>query len=840
MTGMKRDRCGTRRLLKWTAGLTLQAFIFSNLFFTSPREIFAQEFPISVPARSSEAFLKIPSEFGKLDGLFEPLSGNQSVFFFHIKDAHASAEAQKNIGRILTRLHERKQLDLVLVEGAAGPLTPERLDVFGDAQKNTAYKNDLFNSGLLNGAAYFIAFQKSVSSYGLEDPQAYFEHLQVFRRVKAVRPGTEKFFNTVEVLMMNAFKNILRVDIFAFLKEWKMQHQKELSWDRYLPFLMKSAEKFLGLDLEDYRMQALWPNLVRFRHLDLLQDQVRLKTVQKEFQRISRILEHEQDPALRQTMTLLSVTIESPAGMLRETPDFRKHVEVLVNACRREGILLQQYPNLSRYLAVRIFRSEIDPEGLLAEVERMEDAIFDKLFSKGKMREILSAYRDFFILKRAFELELNRPESERFLAMDIEKKVRQFSKIAPEYDLQEEQVIRGANLVKRFYEAAQKRDGVFMKQVKNSLDKAKVFSDRPFFIALVAGGYHTTGIENWFRAEGLPFASIQPSFKDEPDTDRYEKFLMGDYHATDTLATAQGSIEPDAMAQKLMGRDAFLALRSAETNLMSKQGTVRSQSTAPAIPVRSPPLAGRSEMRGSLMGRRVFLLALSASLFSASASGQILDKLGKKLGQGRQQAREQIKTDRDYTAPEKDNPLPPAVVVDENSLALNVALHDPVLKKARFEIMIQQAGKGRLVSSISIRPTLGLVDGKPVLGLGVEKILPGIGSVGMGGFAIGKSASVVIDFAVALSHYLKGKDLYVKELAEQMVAMARLDLEVLLGERYLHYLKIAHEVKMAEEQIPVMEQMLQAIDRAVAVAEKAVRYRKKNVNRSGTLKANGF
>ena len=238
---MDRNGQTSRRFLKGIAALTLQAFISSNLFFANPAEIFAQEIPMSAPLRFSENFLKFPSELGKFDGLFNPLSGNQSVFFFHIKDAHASAQAQENIARILTRLYERKQLDLVLVEGAAGSLMPKRLDVFEEPQKNAAYKKDLFNAGLLNGAAYFIASQKGASSYGLEEPGVYFDHLQIFRRVVAARPGTEKFFNTVEVLMMNTFKNILRVDVFVFLKEWKMQHQRELPWGRYLPFLIRSA-----------------------------------------------------------------------------------------------------------------------------------------------------------------------------------------------------------------------------------------------------------------------------------------------------------------------------------------------------------------------------------------------------------------------------------------------------------------------------------------------------------------------------------------------------------------------------------------------------------------------
>jgi hypothetical protein len=823
---MKRDHDASRRIFKWIAALTLQAFISSNLFFTNPAEILAQEIPMSAPIRSSEAFLKIPVEFGKFDGLFNPLTGNQSVFFFHIKDAHASGEAQGNIARILTRLYERKQLDLVLVEGASGSLVPERLDVFKDPQKNAAYKKDLFHAGLLNGAAYFVAAQKGVSSYGLEEPGVYFDHLQIFRHVVAARPGAEKFFNTVEVLMMNTFKNILRMDIFVFLKEWKMQHQKELSWGRYLPFLIRSAEKFLGLDLQDYRAQVAWPNLVRFRHVDLLQDQIHSQAVQKEFREVSKALERERDPALRQTMTLLASTLESQTAIIRETPDFRKYVEVLVEACRREGVLLQQYPNLVRYLAFRIFRSEIESEGLLAEVERLEDSIFDKLFSKGKMRGIISAYRDFFLLKRAFGLELDRSESKRFLALDIEQKVRQFSKISQGYDLQENNVIRGANLVKQFYIAAQKRDGVFMEQVKNSLEKAQVFPDRPFFIALVTGGYHAEGIEKWFRAEGLPFASIQPSFKDEPKTDRYENLLLGNYRTTDTLAPAQGSIEPDAMAEKLMGRDAFLALRSAEANIRAKHGAVRFQNPISLRAVRPenrstdkgeirrvPELAGRSEVRSAEkkgMLRRRFTLMLAFAVAGLLSGCGTLRHDDLKLA---------MRNAEEFTLPRSSVVVPAAIRVDSQSLLLKVIENDPKVKKAEFEIAIKEIEKDRLKGSWSIVSDVAWVDGKPVFSVGVKGMIPHLLEGGVTGLGVGSIASLALDLASSLGSVLRGEPLLATTLAEKVAEIAKLNHQRVISERYEHYAVIALEIRKLQEQIETAEHAAQALNATLSAAQ---------------------
>ena len=350
---------------------------------------------------------------------------------------------------------------------------PGRLDPFKDAKMNASYKNDLRKAGLMNGAAYFIATEKGVPSGGLEDPRMYFNHVQIFKRVVEARRNFGNFFDTIEAVMLNTFK-MFSGGYLPVPQEWRLQQQKEMSWGRYLPFLIRSAEKFLSLDLSDYHAQISWPNLVRFRYLSVLEETIRPEAVKGEFRRLLAALSGDRSPALEQAMTLLSVAVENPVSMIQETPDFRRYAEALVDACRRNGVLLQEYPNLVRYLAFRIFRSEIEPEGMLAEAERLEEAVFDKLFTNGKMRKVISAYKDFYALKRAFRLELDRAESNRFLAMDVEKRIRQFPKIAPGYDLAAEEVIEGAKAVREFYQIAQKRDDVFVKQIKDRLREARV------------------------------------------------------------------------------------------------------------------------------------------------------------------------------------------------------------------------------------------------------------------------------------------------------------------------------------------------------------------------------
>ena len=816
MTAIRKGDNTVKGLMRFVAAFTLQAFVLSTLFFTSPAEIFANEFSILPPSTFSDLFLKFPSRIGKFDRLFSPLSGNQSVFFLHIKDAHASREAQQNIARILTRLRDRKQLDLVLIEGAAGTPMPGRLDIFKDAKANTSYKNDLLKAGLMNGAAYFIASEQDVPSGGLEDPRMYFNHAQIFKRVVEARRNFGNFFDTIEAVMLNTFKNILRMDVFLFLKEWRLQRQKEMSWGRYIPFLIRSAEKFLNLDLSDYRAQILWPNLVRFRHLNALEEVIRPEAVKSEFRRLSAVLSRDRDPALEQTMTLLFVAVNNPVGMIQETPDFRRYAEVLVDACQRSGVLLQEYPNLVRYLAFRIFRSEIESEGMLAETERLEEAVFDKLFTNEKMRKVITAYKDFYTLKRAFRLELNRAESNRFLAMDVEKKIRQFSKIAPGYDFPAEEVIKDVETVKKFYQLAQKRDDAFVTQIRNRLSEARVLPDRPFFIAIVTGGYHAEGLENWLRSEGLPFVGIQPSFKDEPNTERYEKILLGDYQTVDALATAQGAILPDDTARKLMGRADFTALRDAEARFATRYSSVTAPVVEPAKISRTSRPVGRSEIRLKNLGAR---LGAGRRRFIVLTAIAVAGLLSGCASLSHTELKKTLREAETYELPRRVIAVPAVIHVDSQSLLQRILENDPKVKKAEIEIAIKEIEKDRLKGNWSITTRVAWVDGKPVFSGGVGASIPHVIEGGITGHGVGSLATLAVDLAGSLSSILRGEPMLARALSEKAVQAAELNHQQIIGERYAYYAGIAIEIRKLQRLYETSQLAIRDMEAALKVAE---------------------
>ncbi|OQA55493.1 MAG: hypothetical protein BWY42_01440 [Candidatus Omnitrophica bacterium ADurb.Bin277] len=392
-------------------------------------------------------------------------------------------------------------------------------------------------------------------------------------------------------------------------------------------------------------------------------------------------------------------------------------------------------------------------------------------------------------------------------------------------------MIEGAKAVREFYQIAQKRDDVFAKQIKDRLREARVLPDRPFFIAVVTGGYHAEGLENWLRSEGLPFAGIQPSFRDEPDTDRYEKLLMGDYRSADALAAAQGSITPDTIAEKLMGHDDFLAFRSAEADVLAKYNAVRSRGTRSSKVVRpgnrstpegdvrrTPDPAGRYEARSgglkpiSKMNRRRFLaLARTALAVGALVSGCATVS--------HTELKKTLRSAEEYSLPHKPVVLLPVTHVDSGLLLRKILENDPKVKKAEIEIAIKEIEKDRLKGSWSIFTEVALVDGKPVFSGGLGAVIPYAAEGGVAGYGVGSLATLAVNLEASLRSILRGEPMLSKALAEKIAQMARLNHQKVIGERYAYYAGIALEIRELRALYETAQKAIQALEPAMAAAQ---------------------
>ena len=799
---MEKKRRVKSGFLRWIAALTLKAFIFSSLFFTSPAEIFAQEFSVTASVKFPEAFLKFPAALGKFEAFSVPRENSEKPFVCVIQDAHGSLTAQENIFKTLTFLKQKGQLDVLLLEGAAGPLAAEALNPFKEETPDAQFAEALRRRGLVNGAAKFFGSSAHVDAFGMEDPALYRQNLETYRSVLNRREAVQDFLNRGEVFLMDGTKRIVNPKVMLFLKKWRLQQEKGEDFGEYLKFLLEVASQSLKIDWHDYALQRDWPQLVRIFYLLTTNSKRDYPKLEKEIKMMRRALGAEAAPEMEWLAKMTEAESLSSRDFRDTVTSPRRMAEQLVAKAQAGNVSWVRYPALAQFLSSQIFQDEIVPEELFGEIQTLERKVFESLSRDPGAGAWMGFYQDFFLLKQALSLELRREQIPHFREHFKGNWMKAYKRFLGKDSLPQENVV--ASLVGKileFYVQAESRETAFFSALARRLltNNASGRFSAVRHVVIVVGGYHKEGLKRKLDKFHIPYGVITPRLGVGENLLPYQKLMMGDYSELSTLGPAQLAVMPNrSEARDMVGSTAF-------GNYWKALEKIK-RSLAPSAPPKTPRLQERAKSNFSrykgVFVRMVFMIGLAAFLGSCAVSSRV-------------QVKQQIQSDREYSLPSRNAPLPAGIVVDENSLALQLLANDPVVQKTQYEIMVQQAGKGRLAKSISIKPMIGLADGKPVLGLRVEGNIPGLGGVGVTGFSVGSAASAAIDLAAVLSNYLKGKDLFAKELAEQMIEIARLDQQAVLGERYLHYLDLGYEVKTAEEQILILEASLKMIGQAI-------------------------
>ena len=124
------------------------------------------------------SLIDLSPEIGSIEN---EISGRDPLII-HIQDAHAVAEAQYQIKRILRELTAKHHIQLIGLEGAAGRLALGKFKFTPIDEVNSAVNNSMLRDGRLTGAELF-AFENQDNALeftGLEDKDLYKENLRIF------------------------------------------------------------------------------------------------------------------------------------------------------------------------------------------------------------------------------------------------------------------------------------------------------------------------------------------------------------------------------------------------------------------------------------------------------------------------------------------------------------------------------------------------------------------------------------------------------------------------------------------------------------------------------------
>jgi len=407
-------------------------------------------------------------------------------FIVHLQDAHGLMDAQKNIGAMLAALDAGRPLDVVAVEGAAGPLLLDAYRDFPTRDGAAAIADFLLAEGYIGGPEHAgLTATRALPFWGVEDKVLYRENIQAF---KAALPRVDELKGVLAVAERNLSAEKARVYSPAMKEFDARQSANRLGGESagvYVRFLAgtvpaktRAAHKDAALFLEALRRE----------------DALDFKAVENERRRLAQALARAL-PADR-----LNVLVEkslaqkagrmSPGGFLR----------FLENFCGAAGLSLKNFPHTRAYASYVLLAEEIDRRGLLADIAGLEAAARRALALSPEEQRLAARTDDLSLLSK-LSAHAMTPDDWDLYASRREAIARDFA-LAPALLAPFEDFCR----------LALRRNAAMTEALAKRLA-----GTGPRTAAFVAGGFHTAGLTELWKERGYSYAVVTPRIDTIPE-----------------------------------------------------------------------------------------------------------------------------------------------------------------------------------------------------------------------------------------------------------------------------------------------------------------------------------
>jgi hypothetical protein len=483
-----------------------------------------------------------------------------------IQDAHAVPAAQKNIARILAGLEEKNRAlgrdFLVGVEGTFGGFNLAPFRPGAEAGDRFAVADYLVGHSRINGAEYFgMTSEREPILWGVETPSLYAENLRAYldsrgahgvykdaldRLTAALREAEERFFDAAERNFNCAVEGY---------------HDGTLPLPKFLKVLARDVP--LGH----------YPQAARLQRAMEAEDSLNFRAVNEERTAFLQSLSGRLTPA--DTQGLLEMSLDYRLGRLSHTD----YYTALGDVSSRHGLFIRQFTQLKRYVDYLTLSDGLDPHALFDEMEGLKTAAARGLFTTPTPSALWECLEDTRLLHRLGDHafgpdEWGRYETRREPISHLPQRLASLG-----VAVEGVSGLTPALLApyERFYRTALARNDAL---AANLLNRAEETGART--VALVAGGFHTPGLEARFKERGLAYAVMTPKIGNMSGKESYlevftrkrtplEKMLLGEKLLMNPPSAMAATAQPGSSSGAFVKRltvVAFLAL------LLSRGGSV--------------------------------------------------------------------------------------------------------------------------------------------------------------------------------------------------------------------------------------------------------------------------
>ncbi|MBI4431018.1 MAG: hypothetical protein HY587_04840, partial [Candidatus Omnitrophica bacterium] len=463
--------------------------------------------------------LYIPDKIGRIQTLYQG-SGEQVVV--HIQDAHASADAQRNIAWILENLHKNYKLNLVNVEGDEGDIDTAMLAAFPHQGAKDILFNHLLQKGQITGPEFLAVTQRiPILIHGIDNLELYEKNRAAFILALEFRQKDEEKLYELRRSLSAIRSKIYSDELKEFTARYEGFKRDPKFVSGYVEYLIDQARK-LNISTYDFR------NVHDLITLTSLEKEIDFQRAESEIDTFAdEIKSGLSQPVLTR---FLSNTLRYKMNQL--TPD--SYFRYLARERSSFPMDSDRYANLRKFLDYTDTYNRIGPD-LFTEITELESAIKNKLFRSEEEVKLDTFFRQLEILEKLFAFTMTKDDVLAFYSFRRQLKMTSFVEFIAEQNrlhnlklpLPEklDEIDRHIPMIEKFYQAALERDEVL---VQNALSKMETRKQK--LSVIITGGFHTAGIQHFLQEKNISHAVITPhisSIDEAGERALYEEAVQG-------------------------------------------------------------------------------------------------------------------------------------------------------------------------------------------------------------------------------------------------------------------------------------------------------------------------
>jgi len=415
--------------------------------------------------------------------------GNGGDFIVNIQDCHSSLSTQYSIVNVLKELLKEYDLNVIAIEGGTGFTDTSVLRSLpeADVRENTAAY--LMREGKISAGEFFsVTAEEDVAVYGVEDNDLYAENLKCFREIHENNAGNLLRIKNKLAGLRTDEKQVYSPELHKVLYKARLHNESKISFDIYWDFLEEACRE-KGISTEGYRSIAVFLEAVR---LEKEIDFARATSERKQL--IDGLM-----PVLGKG-ELEDMVARTLRFSNNEIAPEEYHRELIAFAAEKD-VDTELYPELLKYAAYTDVYRDLNIAGLQRELDTLEKALVDSLFSSDTERYLYRSVRLIELCRGLFEIKLSS-EDVRYLTEHMEE-----LESAPDMAA----IIPAVKDALKFYEVAEKRNNAMLANTVEAMRR-----EGKHAAALISGGHHSGGLADIMRAKDLSYLVIMPrTFKEE-------------------------------------------------------------------------------------------------------------------------------------------------------------------------------------------------------------------------------------------------------------------------------------------------------------------------------------